>query len=226
MTLSENLGAEWYGQLKHLFDTPEMGDIMKRTASLGDLLRPAPYDVFNAYRSTPPNRVKVVIMGQDPYPGNEAHGLSFSSKLSSIPASLRVIFRELEQSQYGTRTNPNLQDWADQGVLMLNSILTTTYRMSAAHKDWGWQNFTGATLKVLARLQQPIVFMAWGAHAQELYKSHSIGKYSSDLHLVLTACHPQAENYNRVRNQFTGCRHFVKANEFLLRHKLSPIKWV
>jgi uracil-DNA glycosylase len=226
MTLKDNIGPEWYEILEPLFDTDWMQLIMKRAASLGDKLRPEPHNVFNAYRSTPPSKVKVVIMGQDPYPRNEAHGLSFSSKQSNIPPSLRVIFKELELSGYGTRTNPNLQDWADQGVLLLNSILTTTYGVAGAHKDWQWQKFTGETLRYLSTLNQPMVFLGWGAYAQKLYVDQPGIWPGLGPKLVLSACHPQAENYNSARNRFTGCGHFVEANRFLQSHNLSPIKWV
>jgi uracil-DNA glycosylase len=199
---------------------------MKRSASLGDKLRPAPENVFNAYRSTPPSKVKVVIMGQDPYPGNEAHGLSFSSQLQSIPASLRVVFRELELSGYGKRTNPNLQDWADQGVLLLNSILTTTYRMPNAHKEWGWQQFTGATLKALELLDQPISFLSWGASARSIIEGVQSSPELTVKRTMLYACHPQAENYSGGKVKFTGCNHFKYTNEFLLAFNQSPIKWV
>ncbi len=227
MTLKDNIGPEWYEILEPLFDTDWMQLIMKRAASLGDKLRPEPHNVFNAYRSTPPSKVKVVIMGQDPYPRNEAHGLSFSSKQSNIPPSLRVIFKELELSGYGTRTNPNLQDWADQGVLMLNSFLTTTYGVAGAHKDWQWQRFTGATLQHLT-LYQPISFLAWGAYAQEVYAKNSVVSAATGggSKLVMHACHPQAENYNSARNRFTGCNHFANTNQFLLNRNLSSIKWV
>jgi uracil-DNA glycosylase len=225
MILKDNIGPEWYEILEPLFDTDWMQSIMKRAASLGGNLRPEPYDVFNAYRSTPPSKVKVVIMGQDPYPRNEAHGLSFSSKQPGIPPSLRIIFRELELSGYGTRTDANLQDWADQGVLMLNSILTTTYRIAGAHKDWGWQNFTGKTLEYLRTLDQPMVFLGWGAYAQALYADYFLTKTRGPS-LMLSACHPQAENYSGGRTRFTGCGHFIEANRFLQEYNLSPIKWV
>jgi uracil-DNA glycosylase len=229
MTLEENIGSEWAQALSCEFDKEYMKIIASRILAQGDKLRPAIPDIFNAYRSTPVSNVRVVIMGQDPYPGNEAHGLSFSSKLGSIPPSLRIIFKELERSGMGKRTTPNLQDWADQGVLMLNSVLTTTYRVANAHKDWGWQHFTHATLKHLNTLQQPIVYMTWGKPAGELvskaFKDDAIEEnfFSVRSRLLLTACHPQAENYSGGKLQFIGCEHFSLANAFL---RDKAIKWV
>jgi uracil-DNA glycosylase len=202
-----------------------MKTIASRIIAAGDKLRPAVGDIFNAYRSTPLSQVKVVIVGQDPYPGNEAHGLSFSSKLPSVPPSLRIIFKELERVGYGTRTSPNLQDWADQGVLMLNSVLTTTYRIPNDHQKWGWQTFTKESLKLLNTLEQPIVYMAWGNYAQTLIKE-VIPDTLPDNRLYLYACHPQAENYSGGKLKFVGCGHFTDANVFFARHRVSPIKWV
>jgi uracil-DNA glycosylase len=224
-TLADNLGTEWAEVLGAEFDKDYMKEIAQRIVNLGDLVRPAPDMIFNAYRSCPPSKLRVVIIGQDPYPGNEAHGLSFSSKLPSIPPSLRIIFKELERSGYGTRTSPNLQDWADQGVLMLNSILTTTYRVPAAHKKWGWQQFTSATLDHILSLEQPIVFLLWGDFAQSLWEE----RYSPSemaTRIVLSSCHPQAQNYSGGKKMFVGNEHFVHTNEFLNSFGVEPIKWV
>lgn len=229
MTLEENLGPEWASVLSCEFDKPYMGQIASRIVALGDKVRPAMADIFNAYRSTQPSQVKVVIVGQDPYPGNEAHGLSFSSKQPSIPPSLRIIFKELERSGMGTRTNPNLQDWADQGVLMLNSVLTTTYRIANAHKDWGWQDFTMATLRHLNTLEQKIVYMSWGKPAialtEKALKEDMMEEnfFSNKPRLLLASCHPQAQNYSGGKLMFVGCEHFSLANIFLGD---KAIKWV
>lgn len=229
-TLSDTLGPEWAEAIGREVEQPYMQQIAARVAALGDKVRPAKEDIFNAYRSTQPSQVRVVIMGQDPYPGNEGHGLSFSSKQQSIPPSLRIIFKELERSGMGIRTNPNLQDWADQGVLMLNSVLTTTYRISNDHSKWGWQQFTTATLRYLNTLDQPIVYLTWGKAAIELVdKALAADLIKENLfnppktRLLLSGCHPQAENFSGGRIKFTGCEHFTLANMFL---RDKAIKWV
>jgi uracil-DNA glycosylase len=118
-----------------------------------------------------------------------------------------------------------LQDWADQGVFLLNSILTTTYQISAAHKNWKWQKFTGLTLQHISTLPQPIVFMAWGQYAGTLIDDHLYPE-TSGPRLVLNACHPQAENFSGGKLKFVGCDHFVKANFFQTSLGESSIKWV
>lgn len=228
-TLSDTFGREWAEVLADEFSKPYMQQIAARVNALGDKVRPAKENIFNAYRSTQPSDVRVVIVGQDPYPGNEAHGLSFSSQLSSIPPSLRIIFKELERSGMGTRSTPNLQDWADQGVLMLNSVLTTTYRIPNAHKDWEWQKFTSATLQHLNTLSQKIVYMSWGKPAialvDKVLAADDIKEnfFGEKPRLLLTACHPQAENYSGGKLKFVGCEHFSLANAFLAE---KAIKWV
>jgi uracil-DNA glycosylase len=229
-TLSETFGPEWAEVLGGEVEKLYMQQIAARVVSLGDLVRPAKEDIFNAYKSTQPSQVRVVIVGQDPYPGNEAMGLSFSSKQQSIPPSLRVMFKELERSGMGKRTNPNLQDWADQGVLMLNSVLTTTYRISNAHQNWGWQEFTMATLRHLNTLAQPIAYLSWGKPAIALVdKALAADLITENLfnppktRLLLTSCHPQAENFSGGKMRFTGNEHFTLVNMFF---KDNPIKWV
>jgi len=225
--ITETLGPEWAEALGRELSKEYMAQIAARIVMLGNKVRPAVDYLFNAYRSTQPSQVKVVIVGQDPYPGNEAHGLAFSSRLQSIPPSLRVIFGELERSGYGKRTNPNLQDWADQGVFLLNSVLSTTYRITNAHSSWGWQKFTQLTLRHLNTQGQDIVYMVWGGSALSVVEKSLDMRASGDKSIVparrlqLNACHPQAENYGK--KQFTGCNHFVMADHFL---KDNAIKWV
>jgi len=219
--ITETLGPEWAEALGRELSKEYMAQIAARIVMLGNKVRPAVDYLFNAYRSTQPSQVKVVIVGQDPYPGNEAHGLAFSSRLQSIPPSLRVIFGELERSGYGKRTNPNLQDWADQGVFLLNSVLSTTYRITNAHSSWGWQKFTQLTLQHLNTQPQDIVYMVWGDAAHSVVNKAITGPAIPARRLVVHACHPQAENYGK--KTFTGCNHFVMADHFL---KDNAIKWV
>lgn len=169
---------------------------------------------------TPPDKTKVLILGQDPYINGEAHGLAFSSQLGVTP-SLRVIFRELTRVGI-QRTDPNLTDWAEQGVLLLNTILTTKQGQSLAHKDFGWQEFTTEIIRHVISLQHPIVVMLWGRVAQDFYKTAVPGVH--DHVLVLKAYHPAAES-RPGGYKFTGCNHFIDANEFLVQHGEQPIKW-
>jgi len=187
-------------------------------------LAPAPEDVFNALHTTRPTDTKVLIIGQDPYIRGEAHGLAFSS-LTKVTPSLRVIFKELARSGF-PRKNPNLTDWAEQGVLLLNPILTTELGTSLAHKSFGWQEWTTSVVQYLVELEQPLVVMAWGQHARDFWKGVTRRITTDISHVkVFTACHPQAENYPGNGICFTGCNHFVEANEWLKLNGLNPIKW-
>jgi len=226
MTLADNVGEEWADVLLPHFRSDWMAKIAARVDQQGDKLRPAKKDIFTALRLCQPSHTKIVILGQDPYPGNEAHGLSFSSQLPSIPPSLRVIFKELELSGYGVRTNPNLTDWAKQGVLMLNSVLTTTYRMANAHRDWGWQQLTQKIMETVAIKGQlsgrPVTFMLWGKQADDT-ATPIVQSFSCN---VIRSCHPQYENYSGGKMRFTGGRQFIRVNEWLTENGHEPIKWV
>lgn len=216
--------AEW----PHLAETlhPTLTKVFDKLYSVPSrVLAPESKDVFKALELSPPNMTKVVILGQDPYIKGEAHGLAFSSKLGMTP-SLNVIFKEL--SRVGlARTNPNLTDWAKQGVLLLNTILTTRLGESLAHQSFGWQEFTKSILQYLLYLDNPLVIMLWGVHARNSWKE-VVDSMSSDFDFsqikVLNACHPVFES--RSGNAcFAGSNHFVLANEWLVAHNLSPIKW-
>jgi uracil-DNA glycosylase len=184
-------------------------------------------DVFKAYELTQPDNVKVCILGLDPYINGEAHGLSFSSQKEKIPPSLRIIFKELFESGIlpNKRTNPNLEDWAAQGVLLLNTVLTTERGKTLAHGAWGWEQFTGETLKYLAESENPVVFLAWGKNAQKSIEQYVVPNIRNQMRkLLLFSYHPAAELYGGSA-KFTGNGHFVKANEFLETQKLAPICW-
>ena len=177
-------------------------------------------DIFNAFHLTPLKDVKVVIIGQDPYhePG-QAHGLSFSVKPGiDTPPSLVNIYKEL-QSDLGCYipNNGYLVKWAEQGVLLLNAVLTVRAHAAASHQNKGWENFTDAVIKIVNEVDRPIVFLLWGNFARS-----KKAMLTNPNHLVLEAPHPSPLSAHRG---FFGCRHFSKANEFLTVHGVQPIDW-
>lgn len=226
MNLQEQLGPEWYELLGPLFSEDWMERLGKRISAVNDkgegMLQPREEDIFRAYRTVQPSQLKVLILGQDPYPNGQADGFAFSTKEPLPPKTLRIVFEEMERTGFGRRFNPNLEDWAAQGVMLLNTILTCTYRQTLAHKDWGWERFIAATLDHINDLSHPLVVMAWGRAAQELIGEHIV---STPDRLLLRSCHPVAESYSEGRIKFVGCGHFQKANQFLLDQGVRRIDW-
>lgn len=181
---------------------------------------PRKKDIFNALNTCPPNKVKVVIIGQDPYiHANEAHGFSFSVPNNTpVPPSLRNIFTELCR-EYNTTTSPisgNLEKWAHDGVLLLNSILTVEEGRSRSHLNIGWENFTSAVIRYIDN-HNKCVFMAWGKDAQKL----AAEQVSNNK--ILTAGHPSPLN---TSNPFVGCNCFREANDLLKSYQMFPIRWL
>ena len=181
---------------------------------------PAPDDIFNAFAFTPLANVKVVIFGQDPYhePG-QAHGLCFSVKPDvKIPPSLVNIYQELrEDCGCYVPNNGYLKKWADQGVLLLNTVLTVRAHAANTHKNIGWEEFTNAAIRVLNEQDRPIVFILWGKPAQ-MKKA----MLNNPNHLILEAPHPSPLSAYRG---FFGSRPFSKTNKFLSSHGIEPIDW-
>ncbi len=177
-------------------------------------------DVFNALRYTPLERVRVVIIGQDPYHNtNQAHGMAFSVR-PGIPAppSLLNIFKELQADvQFRIPNNGYLIPWAEQGVLLLNAVLTVRAHQANSHQGKGWETFTDAVLRAINARDNRVVFLLWGSYAQR--KAEWI---DTDRHTVLKAPHPSPLSASRG---FFGCRHFSKANDALQTAGLSPIDW-
>lgn len=177
--------------------------------------------IFNAFNTTPLAQVKVVILGQDPYHGpNQAHGLSFSVQRGvTLPPSLRNIFHELhvdvgvEIPRHGDLTH-----WAEQGVLLLNSVLTVEAGQPTSHQKRGWENFTDHVIDVLNEQREHIVFILWGAYAQR--KGQRI---DPNKHLILKAAHPSPLAANR--GGFFGCKVFSKTNNYLKHNGIEPINW-
>lgn len=177
--------------------------------------------IFNALDSTPVDRVKVVILGQDPYHGpNQAHGLSFSVPENvPVPPSLLNIYKEIE-SDLGTKRNGggNLQRWADQGVLLLNATLTVRANQPLSHHNRGWEVFTDTIISKISQAKNNLVFLLWGSNAQKKIPLITTNKN----HLILKAPHPSPLS---AYNGFFGCRHFSQTNIFLLANGLEPINW-
>lgn len=176
--------------------------------------------IFNAFEHTPFDEVKVVILGQDPYHNDgQAHGLSFSVNDGvKFPPSLINIFKEInEDLSVPVPPSGNLTRWADQGVLLLNATLTVQAHIAGSHQNRGWENFTDAAIRKLAEERSNIVFMLWGSYAQK--KAAFI---DPDKHLILKSVHPSPLSAHRG---FFGCKHFSKANDYLLSKGLSPIQW-
>ena len=208
--LKEEFGKEYY---KKLYQT--VNEEYKT-----HVIYPPADDLFNAFHFTPLHAVKVVILGQDPYHNEgQAHGLCFSvQKGVEIPPSLVNIYKELKEDLHCTMpTSGYLKKWADQGVLLLNTVLTVRAHEANSHKGIGWEEFTDAAIRILNEQDRPIVFMLWGSNARE-----KKSMLNNPKHLILEAPHPSPLSAYRG---FFGCRHFSKCNAFLIKNGLDPIDW-
>ena len=178
------------------------------------------YDIFNSLHYTPYNKVKVVILGQDPYHGpNQAHGLSFSVKPKvKTPPSLQNIFKELN-NDLGCfiPNNGYLIPWSDQGVLLLNTALTVRAHEANSHKGIGWETFTDRIIELLSERTDPVIFVLWGANARK-----KTALIDTSKHYILEAPHPSPLS---ARRGFFGCKHFSKINEILIELGKKPIDW-
>ena len=181
---------------------------------------PEEHNIFKAFELCPFEKTKVVIIGQDPYHGpNQAMGLSFSvPQHIKIPPSLRNIFKELYSDLKIEKTHGDLTSWAEQGVLLLNSVLTVEPGKPNSHKNIGWESFTDEIIHILNSKKENIVFILWGKYAQK--KASAV---DSKKHLVLCAHHPSPLSANR--GGFFGCKHFSQCNEYLISKQLDPIHW-
>ncbi len=212
--LAEEFGADYMKELKKKL-TEELKS--------GAILYPPPKHIFNAFNLTPFDKVKVVILGQDPYHGKgQAHGLSFSVPNGvNPPPSLVNIFKEIESDLAvkppKTTASGNLEGWARQGVLLLNAILTVRANSPSSHRNLGWEKLTNAAIKALSDKREHVVFLLWGKFAQE--KENLIDK---NKHLVLKAPHPSPYS---ATSGFFGCKHFSQTNDYLLQTGQMPIEW-
>ena len=179
-----------------------------------------PYEnIFDALKFTDYDDVKVVILRHDPYHGlGEAHGLSFSVKEGiKMPPSLLNIFKELKSDLGIERNKTNLTDWAKQGVLLLNAVLTVEEHKPTSHKDKGWEIFTDDIIKIINKKNTPVVFILWGAYARK--KKDLI---TNPIHLIIESAHPSPFS---ARNGFFGSKPFSKTNEFLKKNNIEEIDW-
>lgn len=177
-------------------------------------------NIFNALKTTSYENVKVVVLGQDPYHGpNQAHGMAFSVKPGvTVPPSLRNIYKELNQTIGCYMPNNGfLMKWAEQGVLLLNTVLTVRAGLPQSHKGKGWETFTDSVIKILNDREEPIIFMLWGAPAKKKQELIASGQ-----HHILTAAHPSPLS---AHNGFFGCNHFEKANGILQDLGQKAIDW-
>lgn len=186
----------------------------------GKIIYPPKPDIFNALKAAPFDQIKVVILGQDPYHGpNQAHGMCFSVKKGvPPPPSLKNIYKELN-SDLGlpVPSHGYLQHWADQGVLLLNTVLTVEAGKAHSHANIGWETFTDKIIEKLNQERQGIVFLLWGSHAQKKAQMINPAK-----HFILKAAHPSPLS---AHNGFLGCKHFSKTNQILEKQGLTPIDW-
>ncbi len=212
----------WKALLGEEFEKPyfaALTQFVRQEYSTGPCYPPAGL-IFNAFNLCPPDDTRVIIIGQDPYHGpGQAHGLCFSVNDGvRFPPSLENIFREV-QSDTGTPVpaSGDLTRWARQGVLLLNATLTVRQAQAGSHQRRGWEEFTDAAIRALAERREHLVFILWGSYAQQ--KGAFIDR---NRHLVLTAVHPSPLS---VYRGFFGCKHFSKANAYLVEHGQAPIEW-
>jgi uracil-DNA glycosylase len=214
--------ASWKSKLDPEFEKDyfiKLSDFIKNEYRLQTIYPPGSL-IFNAFNLCPFQKVKAVIIGQDPYHGpGQAHGLCFSVREGTdFPPSLKNIFKEIE-SDLGIKRpfNGNLERWASQGVLLLNATLTVKAHQAGSHQKRGWEQFTDSVISVLNIEKENIVFFLWGAYAQK--KGESIDR---SRHLVLESVHPSPLSASRG---FFGNKHFSRCNEYLKAHGIEPINW-
>lgn len=214
---------DWLPAIQGEFKKPYYKDLFQfvKDEYSRTVIYPPSEDIFNALHLTPLGKVKVLILGQDPYHNeNQAHGLSFSVPLSQkeIPPSLQNIYQELHDD-LGCEIPDNgyLEKWAKQGVLLLNTVLTVRAHQANSHKGHGWEQFTDAIIQAVNAQDRPIVYLLWGKPAQS-----KMPMLTNPKHLILQAPHPSPLSAYRG---FFGCKHFSRANAFLEANGESPIDW-
>ena len=215
--------SSWKSILKEEFEKPyfaELKAFLKNEKASGKIIYPPGPLIFNAFDTVPFDKVKVVILGQDPYhnPG-EANGLSFSVPHGiKIPPSLKKIYKELETDIAGFKSPVHgcLEHWAKQGVFMLNAFLTVEASKPQSHQKFGWEKFTDAVIKTISDRREGVAFMLWGNFAKK--KALLI---DASKHLILEAAHPSP----LAGNAFLGCNHFSKANNYLKKNLKDEINW-
>ena len=216
------IGNDWDGIISEEFQKPyylKLRQFLKKEYEQ-HIIYPDMYDIFSALRATPYSAVKIVIIGQDPYHGEgQAHGMCFSVKPNiDVPPSLKNIYKEIVNELGGyVPQNGYLMPWAEQGVLLLNSVLTVRAGIANSHKGKGWEEFTTRIITALNEREDPVAFLLWGSDAKE--KTHLI---DAKKHLCLTAAHPSPLSAHKG---FFGCGHFARANDWLIENVKAPIDW-
>ncbi len=209
---------EIFHNIKKEHDFSEMESFLEEEYQ-NKTIYPDRENIYQAFDLTPLDRVKVVILGQDPYHGpNQAHGLAFSVQPDAkFPPSLRNIYKELEEDIGCKRETPHLQDWANEGVLLLNTVLTVEAHKAHSHKDIGWEIFTDEIIKSVSRELDDVVFVLWGKPAQSKIKL-----IDTERHHIIQSVHPSPLSAYRG---FFGSKPFSKTNEYLTSNGKEPIKW-
>lgn len=216
------IGNDWDIYLKEEYDKPYFKDLISFVETEYDhkVIYPKKNEIFNAFRQTPYEEVKVVILGQDPYHGeNQAHGLSFSVQNGvPKPPSLVNIFKEMRDDLgCPIPTTSNLTPWTLQGVLLLNSVLTVEKDKAASHRGRGWEIFTDRVIELLNQKTTPVVFILWGGYARAKKKL-----ITNPIHYIVESAHPSPLS---AYQGFFGSRPFSKTNQFLISKGMEPIQW-
>lgn len=216
------IGNSWDKVLKEMFDSKEYQAFFQKIEKeyQNKIIYPKKENIYNALKLTPYENVKVVIVGQDPYHGeNEAHGLSFSvQKGIKLPPSLKNIYKELLNDLNIVEPNcGDLTSWAKEGVLLLNSVLTVEKDKPASHAKIGWNKYTDYIIQKINEKEKPVVFILWGNFAKT--KKELI---TNPKHLIITSAHPSPFS---ARNGFFGSKPFSKTNEYLKENNIKPINW-
>jgi uracil-DNA glycosylase len=217
------IDQSWLSRLKNEFEKPyfiNLKQFLVKERREFTIYPPGP-QIFEAFNRTPFEKVKVVILGQDPYHGaGQAHGLCFSvNKGITQPPSLKNIMKEIEADTGGKQpAHGDLSEWAEQGVFLLNTSLTVRASQANSHQNQGWEIFTDAAIKLLANEREHLVFMLWGskAHAKQQY-------IDASKHLILKSVHPSPLS---AYNGFFGCKHFSQCNAYLKLHGIAPVNWL
>lgn len=223
ISVSPKIEESWFAVLAKEFEADYFVSLKSQLLAekkAGATVYPPDSEIYRAYNATPFNKVKVVILGQDPYHGpGQAHGLCFSvADGVKPPPSLKNIYKEMASDLgHGIPSSGNLASWSEQGVFLLNAFLTVRKSEPASHRKFGWQHFTDASIKALSEFREGLVFMFWGNFAQQ--KADLI---DGNRHLILKSTHPSPFS---AHNGFFGSRHFSKANEYLESQGLEPINW-
>ncbi len=220
--MNVRIEESWKSLLEEEFDKPyfvELVNYLHKERNDGKTIYPPGPLIFNAFNLTPFDQVKVVIIGQDPYHGpGQAQGLSFSVPEGiPLPPSLQNIFKEMGNDlSVNISRSGCLEDWAHQGVFLLNSVLTVRAGQPTSHGNIGWQRFTDEVIKTISERKEGIIFLLWGNYARSKRELIDTSK-----HFILEAAHPSP----LARGAFFGCRHFSKTNEILISQGKSPIMW-